>query len=504
MKKSVIWSAIDSSLLNSTKIHESQIISSVLGFVNRLVQRISVLLKEIPLLKLFKLSKWKSAILFLFVIALTIAPESNIQLSNIDSANFNTNLLSQRQFGISLFYPINILLFFLVVMLINQLRAQKNKLNLLNFEILLIIFLIFSEISIITGTNIHASFVWLLKLILGLTVYLTFSRLQLNKEQFRLIFYGLAITIVFEGLLSIGQFLHRGPLGLPWIESLQKIDATKISVDINGNTFFRSVGTFSHPNILSTYIGIILPFCLILFSLSNGKFLRKILFSALVLGLIALVLTLSRWGIIVSLFSISLTFFLSFKFLKPLLAKIFHFKINKNFLKISFISCLIIFVLILSNPFISSRFLSFYPDERSTKTRLELISQALYVIAHNPFGIGPSTFPIYLANNDFTNSSVSQRYLSPVHNFYLLTASENGILSILIILSAIGTLTRYFMRRIKYIALDRRPWAIGTFVSFMTFFFSGLWEPRLFGDRIGILFFFMFGLLVNLLQYDHE
>lgn len=442
---------------------------------------------------------WKTILIVLFILFLPLSSKGNISVSDLSSASApNATFVSQRQFDLITFSLAAFVLFPLAILLIKQFNKGTPKLTFGPIEISLLLFFILSELSVLTSTNVSASFVWLLKLLYGLIVYFIFSHLLVNKRQMGIIISTFAVTFFFEVALAIIQFLKGGLIGIPIIESLDKIDVKNILVLVDGVSYFRAVGTFSHPNLLSAYIDFLLPIFVSLLFIRTQK---KISFLICITSLIILLLTLSRWGIITALFSSLLTITLSVRLSKfPLKKKLFAK--NRRFSEISLILLTTIFLLLVVNPSFRNRFLNFSLEEKSLSTRVELMRQALYVIEDNPFGIGGGAFSPFLANYDYTQTEVSQRYLAPVHNFYLLTLSEMGFLGFLGILIIVGIVIKQFLLKIINLSFEDKQIAIGLFASFITFFFSGIWEPRLFGDRIGILFFLELGLLINILNSE--
>lgn len=493
-------SAIYSSLPKLPGIFESQIIISCLNLLNQIFKLILNIFSTSSIVKIVSVLPWKSILIFLFILSLTIAPESQLQLSTLNSANFDTSPLNQRQFGIVIFSLSNIILLFLIAIFIHEYHRRRTNSILHTFEIVLLIFLILAQISVITSVNTNASFVWFLKLMFCVTIYFIFSRITLTKKQLHLIIYVFAITILLEGLLAGMQFIRGDLIGLHVIESLGKIDVPRISTFINGNRYLRVVGTFSHPNLLSAYIGILLPLNMLLL-FNKNRSIKILGFLTIIVAMTTLFLTLSRWEIIVGIFALILTFFLYKKLLGLSVKQIVNkMKENKIFLRIIGLSIAIIVVLLFTNPFIARRFFQFSLDDQSLVTRLDLLSQALYAIHIHPFGIGGGVFPIYLANNDATGTFVSQRFLAPVHNFYLLMTAETGILDISVFFFFVFMLTKFFVTSLPKLTIDNKLIAAGLFASLIIFLFDGLWEPRSFSNRVGFVLFLQLGLLVNIIR----
>ncbi len=477
-------------LFSGSEVFKSQILIFFLKSGERLIDFFLEKLKISSLYQFFARFPIKSALIFLFVVSLAIAPDSQVQLSSLASARID---LSQREYGIVFISLSNVLLLFLAIVFLGEYR--KKKLFILKFEIFLILFLIFAEISAIMGIDIAASLIWLLKLLFGFSIYFLFSRLKLSGKHLKLILYAFVTMTIVEVLLAGAQFIRGGLIGVP-LESTDRFIAAQQNVasPIASNFYFRAVGTLSDPNNLSVFLALLLPISIVAIFDKKTKW-KAIFYAAVVLSLATSLLTFSRWGMVTNLFAFSLILFLVKKFIDspfgviPTRAKVFL----PVFLLIIGAACFV-------NQFISNRFLQFTASDASLTTREELINQALGMIQENPLvGIGGGNFIRYFTNYDFTSTNISQRFLAPVHNFVLLLITENGFGAPLVLLLAVIGIMQLFFSRIKQLPLENKLLALALFACVVTFFFNGLWALRSFEDRIGFLFFLILGILVNIL-----
>lgn len=439
-----------------------------------------------------------SLFLFLFIVSLAIAPGAGVQLSEFSYSDIpEDSILSQRQFGIPFLSPAIILFFPLLFFFIVQQISSKSRIKFSTFELLFFCFLIVAEISAVAAFDIQASLVWLMKIIFGLAIYTVFSRLRLNMEQVRVILYAFLATILFNVILAIFQVISGRLVGLPF-ENIRTIISPQKLSSFQGTDYFRAVGLFSQPKQLSSYLALLLPISVALTFFSRGK-IRIFAYFAAAGCLMVSILALARWTLITNLFSLVLAFILlkHYGFLSQVSRK----------LKIYILTLfsLIVFVFLLSGrQTIFDRFSYFSFEDKSLLARLELIEQSLEVVRQNPIlGIGPGNFSGYLINYDFTESNVSRRFPAPVHSFYLLTASEVGMVSLFIILVAMVAAVKFFLDRVRSLQVDNKLIAIGLFLAFVTFFFNGLWDLRSFENRIGFLFWLLLGLLMNILNRRH-
>src|SRR3990167_7896478 len=176
---------------------------------------------------------------------------------------------------------------------------------------------------------------------------------------------------------------------------------------------------------------------------------------------------------------------------------------NFSFLRYILIIAVLFIIIIFTNQSLIRRFLNLSVSDGSLLTRIELTNQALYMIEQNPlFGVGSGAFTYYFINEDVTSINVSRSFLAPVHNFYLLIASETGLISLYLILIFFILLSYFFLKRINSLEKLEKLLALGIFASILTFLFNGLATMTSFTDRTGFLLSLLIGLLVNILYHS--
>ncbi len=468
--------------------------SSLLDFPAVITLRLSkILTKQISAFHLSMVNAFfsQNILIFLFILFSPIAPVSGIEITEFGSSNFNTGVISQRNFSIGILYPSNLLLLMLFISILITLAKHKKKLKIYSHEMLLAGFLIVSQLSVLWSINLSSSFVWFLKLILDLMVYFVFSRVKLEKESFKLILLAFFLNTMYEVLLSFLQFINGGLIGIPILESISRIDIERIYYYAFGSSVFRVVGTLSHPNMLSGYLTLLIPF---LFAFIVMKPYKLNLIYPIIIPLVAatILMSFSRWGIITFLFSITISTVLFRRINNKLFARI-----GKE-LKFAFFFSIVTVLLFALNPFIFNRFFYFESNDASLATRVNLLNQASFVLQQNPLGIGGGASAAYLANFDVTSSQISNRYLPTVHEFYFLMATEVGIIGLILFLFFIISIIRGFYHNFKTLNFEQKIIGLAIVTSILVFLINGLWEPRPLGDRIGLFLFLIMGLLVNI------
>jgi hypothetical protein len=224
----------------------------------------------------------------------------------------------------------------------------------------------------------------------------------------------LLTTILIQGVVGIYQFVRGTSLGVYFLGE-SEISSGMVGssfIDIQGELFLRSYGTFPHPNVLAGWYLFTILLTLFLYSKSKNKvFLLTTGISA-----ILLIFTFSRVSLLLLL----------------LIPLIFIFKERKLF---SFTSLLYY------------RFLNiFNQGDNSLSDRIELIKVNVEIFKENILlgtGLGNS-LRFYSENIPFTQGG--KLLLQPVHNIWILNFVELGIL---LGIYYLYILFRYFVKGIK-------------------------------------------------------
>lgn len=316
----------------------------------------------------------------------------------------------------------------------------KNKIK-LDYNFLLIIFLIFSFISIAWARNLHLSLYSFFKLLefIGLFFYIKYN---LFKFNFRRISYVFIFSGLVQSCIAIRQYAVQKSLGLKYLgESVLFTEHRGVANFIsNGLKFIRPYGTLPHPNVLAAFILVSLFFLYyIWFSKGHSLIKKSLLLIFYYILLLCLFLTFSR-AIIFIFLLINILYF-AFNFYISLKNK------NKALLrKTLFIFLLLIifcFVFInLARPELFSRF-NVSAKEEAVTMRIVYNDIAFLSIAEYPLtGLGIGNFVWEMR---IMYDLMSNWFHQPVHNIYLLISSETGLISLIIFLLFI-----YFLIKNKF------------------------------------------------------
>ena len=350
-------------------------------------------------------------------------------------------------------------LMFLII-LRDLINSRINHTKLTPFEILLIIYFLWTVVADYFGSGIPEFSV--LFSILSLTIPILYFYIKLYVKQkntfIKIIIYLLSAIVIFESLIATQQFLAKSPIGKT-LEYQQGIEHFGNTVDEIQFTF-RPVGTFGHANEfgiwMSSYLIII-----ILYSLIKQNYILSI---ASVMGIVALVTTLSRSAWMGFLIGILLSLFILEKLKKIDVSK----KIKKYLPWLIFLGVPLFFFFIF--PRLEKSFYTF--SQGGGYFRKIQIQRAAELIKKNYiFGVGSfRSVPEGLKITSVKDPNFS--ILSDVHNWYISSVVEHGIPSVLLFLPI---LYLYFNKLFsnKNISMIKLGLAAGVISTLM----SALFQP---------------------------
>ena len=230
---------------------------------------------------------------------------------------------------------------------------------------------------------------------------------DLKKETVLILF---SAGILFESLLSIFQFLNHGSLqGIFYFFGERIFNSQTPGIanaSLGGALVLRPYGTFSHPNVLAGYLVVVMT--LIAGRIMNQELRIKKIALGLILtiGTAALLLTLSRVAVFV--WVIICVFCLLRKFM-----------IQNSYFIILFAAALLFLGMVTP---LGSRFVDLRLTDEAVVQRGALINNSLAMVKeHSVFGVGLNNFIINLPLHE---------KIQPVHNIFLLIASETGLVGL--------------------------------------------------------------------------
>lgn len=430
----------------------------------------------------------QSFLIPLVLVFLTLTPSGDVQITNIDVPE-NLTVFENRIYGL----PFNLIFAITSLLLLTLLLTLSRRIYLLRIDYLIIVLILTALFSQIISLYPDASLVWNLKLLFGIFCYFIFAHVVNLPKIIKPFTVGILLAVIIQLFFITGQFFNQETLSTIF-ENPANIEYRTVRYISDGITYFRPVGTFSHPNILSAFLALALP--ILLYLIITNRKSRYYLLAVLLLIIISLLLTLSTFGLITFIFSGTL-FLLLTKFKVIPSAN----SLEKISLTLS-LSIIVLIPLIASNP----NFFALYNPLSDTyfpfETRRNLIIQAIHTIKNNPFGIGPGSFPLYFLNNDVTPLHLSKNILYSVHNTLLLITSELGVQGLIIFLLIFAEIIRIYIKSKASGSL--RLFQTALFCGLMSFYFNGLFEPRNIVGKIGTLYWIFLGIFAQLSHYRSE
>jgi O-antigen ligase len=320
-------------------------------------------------------------------------------------------------------YLTDIFILFIFIFFLPEFFASLKKIP-QKYLIVFGLFLLSLLVGLIGAKNFWAG-------IYGIVKFLEFSFLayfvSVNYKSFKrtILFACVFSSIIFESLLTFLQYFNQGSIGGTFYLFGERTFTAETpgiaNASINGQLFLRPYATFSHPNVLAGFLVLAMLF-LLLFAFKNKR-LKIFVWSGIILGTTALLITLGRSAIFLWLI------YLIFLFGLWLFEKYKNRKINPLQITFSILIFLgVVTILILQNNYIVQRFLTTNLSDEPLVQRRELITQSLNMFWKSPvLGVG--------MNNFFNNISVASLkensfLIQPVHNIFLLVLSETGIIGL--------------------------------------------------------------------------
>ena len=293
--------------------------------------------------------------------------------------------------------------------------------------IIWLIFIIYLIINILLSNSLLLGLYGLAKILELSLLGFYIARNLKTKKEFSIIALIFSISIIGESLLTIAQYIHQGSInGLLYFLGERRFAGSTPGIanaSINGELILRPYATFPHPNVLAGYLLCGLVFIYSFFDGQNNLRRKLLKISALLLGSIALFLSLSRTAII-------LWIILSLSLLITRLKE--QLIIKKPAMFISAVFIIIITSALLAFTPILPRLIDSSFTENAFIERADLLKSAWSIIQTHPlFGVGLYNFIPALSLIQKPLSLIL--YLQPVHNIFMLILAETGLIGFIFI-----------------------------------------------------------------------
>jgi len=325
-------------------------------------------------------------------------------------------------------------------------------------------------------------------------------------KQIEQVVAALMIAVALQSIVALLQYTLNLNLGAQILGEVTEAAAEYTSqatygLDAQGFTY-RVGGLIGHPNLLAMFLAMLMPIGIsILFSEIRPlyKFLIAI---TLMMGIVALVLTLSRSGWIAFMLAFVTLMAVSFT----------HSKLKRKyvFARLSIIVAIVVLVMALSGPIFKRLTQS---DEGAVSFRFEFMEIAMRMAVDKPIlGHGLNSFVWHMHPYSIweTLAGVQGNFDSiadwpVVHNIYLLVWSEQGTLGLILYLGFYFHLMRISLRGIgtykePFLALVN----LGCFAGLIALAVDGLASFFIRNSNCGRVFFIVAALIVAIQWWHME
>lgn len=265
------------------------------------------------------------------------------------------------------------------------------------------------SLSILPAVEKSVSVIELIRMVRVLAIFVAVYHLVEDFKDIRFIIYCLLIAFAVQACLV---FVEYG-LGHP----LFRLPGEMRDADMAG-IILRPGGTMGHSGHFAKLSALCLPLCLATATCAHRKTLKVGAFMLLVAGLVALATTVSRVGIATSVFG---------------LAWIFLLMLKRRRLTATTTTAALIFLIVgmgFSWFMAGDRIMDRIKDDQgSAASRPIMFAVAANVIKNHPLlGVGLNNYTFAASRYGHSPEEESRSMIQPVHNIYLLQASEIGIL----------------------------------------------------------------------------
>jgi len=346
----------------------------------------------------------------------------------------------------------------------------------------LFLFLFLSGLSIGKAGNPGVSF-WSFAKLLEMVGLFSYARANLGIFDRFLAAKSFVAGALLEAFIALLQFVFQRDLGLRFLgESiLSPALAGVAKIDLPFGKLVRAYGTFPHPNVLGAFLLTALFIVSWLFFRKKSSFgFFAPVFSALLGGLF---ISFSRSALIV--FYIFFSLCLVMLFPRTIFRESWR-KASFVFFAASAVFCALLF-LPLRYTF------QFSPHQSSLTQRVFYNRAALEAVKQSPyFGVGEGNFVGYLKSG---YKGLPQWQYQPVHNIYLLIASQSGLPALFSFLLFV-----FFLLFNSFKTAFRRGGSERIFVlaAFLSFLVLGFFDHYFFTLQQGqIMFWLLAGILAS-------
>jgi putative inorganic carbon (HCO3(-)) transporter len=403
-------------------------------------------------------------------------------------------------------YTIDLVDLFLAPMLFFQLRdfarGYRHEVRFSNVTVFWGALIILGLFDVITGPLRHVPAHEVFRMLKLLLLFLIIINEVVRVRQIKNIVIALMIGVALQSLIGLSQYFFDANLGATILgEAPQaQVEFTSRATYQTGE-FTRRIGAlFGHPNLLAIYLAMMLPIAITTLFTRISPPYKFMMGAIIVMGLVVLVLTLSRSGWIS--FAVAFITIMSLSFVNP---KVRHKFI---FIKVAMLVSVVTVAVGLSGPILKRLFES---GGGAVDFRWEWMAVSWEMIKTEPFlGFGLNTFVFRMPEfTDYgTAGGVMENFatsLPVVHNIYLLVWVEQGTIGLIFYLALNAYLMVLGWRNTKYNNNDLLHMVnIGCMAAIMAHAVDGMASFFLRNPGPGRIYFIVAALIVAIHYWNRE
>jgi len=349
-------------------------------------------------------------LLFLLIIIVPLQTRYFLSIYKIDNIFF--------EYGTIAIYETDIYIIFLIVYLFfynlkNKLFKFNNKTK--TFSILLILFNLFLNLSLLRSINKNSSIYFNIRFFVFSCLAFLLSFIKIDKKYIK---DGFICSSLIESIIAIYQFASQKIVANKFLGLANHFpyDPGTSVIEKSDGRFLRAYGLLPHPNILGVFL--VIGFIFLCIKILQGNIKNKYS-SYLILGIIfiGIIVTFSRLSLL-----LLLIFFIIYIFR--------HYFLKREKLEVEkFLSifCVLLSIFLIFKDLIFTRIIDSRLNNISNYERKDQYVESVNIIKNKNnflFGIGERNYTFYIYN---TNNVKGVYDLKPIHNIYFLSLNELGI-----------------------------------------------------------------------------
>lgn len=357
----------------------------------------------------------------------------------------------------------DIILFILIIIWATRLVFQKEKLFLPKPAIFLAAFIFWAGLSFVNSVNFSYSGFELLRLVKFFLIYIFIANNIKSKKDVRTLVVCLAVGVILQGIVCTLQYKFQTSMSITGFNYLTEVveDKPQYGTIFYGDEdgIIRGSGTVGSFNVQAMYFELLLPLLLCM-AIIFRKNLKGFLFAAaFVSACIGLVFTFSRGGLVGAIVGCTALFIIYTK---------------KQFIsKHVFVTMLLLVSVCFSGLF--GRISDFMNTRRGVfQNRIEMSKIGVEMVKDSPLlGFGLNTSVIHLPKYDHKDVTIGY----PVHNYYLIVASEVGLVGLALLLMFYFKTAKIIIGVIRSRNIYMAAVSIGMLTGFIGVAIHMGWDP---------------------------